>query len=194
MLNERHGKVYADEILRKIGKRIRQAARKVGGVGCRRGADTFLLYSPYTEDYTQLMDQIAEDVAMDESSANRVRLRMGVYAHADKTIDLARRFDRAKMASDTVRDTYIKNIALYDKELHESEVFAEQLLEDFQDALTDRQFTVYYQPKFDVRPETPVLASSEALVRWRHPEFGMISPGVFIPLFEGNGMIQQLDL
>jgi EAL domain-containing protein (putative c-di-GMP-specific phosphodiesterase class I) len=45
-----------------------------------------------------------------------------------------------------------------------------------------------------VRPETPVLASAEALVRWEHPKLGMISPGIFIPLFEDNGLIQRLDM
>ena len=52
---------------------------------------------------------------------------------------------------------------------------------------------VYYQPKYDIRSDRPVLRSAEALIRWQHPEFGMISPGDFIPLFESNGLIQKLD-
>lgn len=83
--------------------------------------------------------------------------------------------------------------ALYDNALHESELYAERLIEDFHIALSERQFLVYYQPKFDIRPENPILASAEALVRWKHPQFGMISPGVFIPLLEENGLIQKLD-
>ena len=69
----------------------------------------------------------------------------------------------------------------------------EQLLEDFHTAIREKQFTVYYQPKFDVRPEEPVLNSAEALVRWKHPTLGMIYPGDFIPLFENNGLITRLD-
>ena len=65
--------------------------------------------------------------------------------------------------------------------------------EDFSKAIQEEQFVVYYQPKFDVRGEIPVLSSAEALVRWIHPQRGMISPGVFIPLFEDNGLIQTLD-
>ena len=57
----------------------------------------------------------------------------------------------------------------------------------------EKQFLVYFQPKFDVRPAEPTLCSAEALVRWNHPELGMISPGVFIPLFERNGLILELD-
>nr|MBQ1579020.1 EAL domain-containing protein [Oscillospiraceae bacterium] len=60
-------------------------------------------------------------------------------------------------------------------------------------ALDEYQFEVYYQPKFDIQAEPPRLASAEALVRWRHPELGMIPPDEFIPLFEKNGQISLVD-
>ena len=118
---------------------------------------------------------------------------MGVYENVDKTLDIERRFDRAKMAADTVRGSFTKNIGIYDSALHEKELYSERLIEDFYTAVEEKQFQVFYQPKFDIRPETPVLASAEALVRWFHPSLGMISPGEFIPLFEDNGLIQTLD-
>ena len=52
---------------------------------------------------------------------------------------------------------------------------------------------MYYQPKYDVQCDPPRLSSAEALVRWEHPELGMIPPGDFIPLFEGNGLIGVVD-
>ena len=120
-------------------------------------------------------------------------MRMGVYANVDKTLDVERRFDRAKMAADTVRGNYAKSIGLFDNTLRETELRSEQLIEDFPAALRERQFLVFFQPKFDVHRDEPMLSSAEALVRWRHPKLGMISPGVFIPLFENNGLIQALD-
>ena len=60
--------------------------------------------------------------------------------------------------------------------------------------LKEKQFVVYYQPKFNIRGDKPVLSSAEALIRWNHPVKGLISPGVFIPLFEEKGLIEQLDL
>jgi len=194
MINERYGKAYGDDVLRRIGEKVRAMVRDSGGIVCRREADTFHVYCPHREDYETILENASIGLSGDNVSANRVRLRMGVYAHVDKNIEMERRFDRAKMAADTVRSNYLKGVALYDNKLHESEIYAEQLLEDFQNALTQRQFTVHYQPKFDIRPEIPVLASAEALVRWQHPTLGLISPGVFIPLFEENGLIQQLDL
>ena len=193
MLNERYGKHYADENLRKIGEGIRRAARKMGGVGCRQGADTFLLYCPLHEDYSPLMAQLATDVAVDNSAADRVRLRMGIYPQVDKTLDIERRFDRARMAADSVKGGQSRAIGIYDAKLHEAALFRDRLLEDFHSSVENRRFKVYFQPKFDIRPDKPVLSSAEALLRWDHPELGLISPMVFIPLLEESGMILELD-
>ena len=194
MINERYGKAYGDEVLRRIGQKAREMVGDSGGIVCRREADTFMVYCPHREDYKDIMEHVSTGLFEDDRNAsNRVRLRMGIYSDVDKGIDIERRFDRAKMASDSVRGNFTKAIGLYDSHLHEKNLFAEQLIEDFSKALEEHQFHVYYQPKFDIRPNTPVLAGAEALVRWIHPEHGMISPGIFIPLFEENGLIQQLD-
>ncbi|MBQ8973802.1 MAG: EAL domain-containing protein [Clostridia bacterium] len=194
MINERYGKTYADDVLRRIGEKLRDMVFESGGIVCRRQADTFMVYCPHREDYQNLLESASIGLSGEDLPSNRVRLRMGVYSNVDKSIDIELRFDRAKLAADTVRSSFVKNIAIYDNELHEKEMYAEQLIEDFHIAIQEEQFTVFYQPKFDVRPEIPVLASAEALVRWKHPKLGMISPGVFIPLFEDNGLIQELDL
>nr|MCR5370425.1 EAL domain-containing protein [Clostridium sp.] len=193
LLNERYGKAYGDTILCSIADLVRLAVQDSGGIVCRRQADNFMIYCPHREDYQEILDNVTEKLAGDGSVQGRVRLRMGVYPNVDKSIDIERRFDRAKMASDTVRGRFTKTIGIYDETLHHRELYAEQLIEDFPTALVENQFKVFYQPKFDVRPDTPVLAGAEALIRWQHPKLGLISPGVFIPLFEENGLIQRLD-
>lgn len=194
MINERYGKAYGDEVLRRIGEKLREMVRDAGGIVCRREADTFLVYCPHRDDYKAILENASIGIEGEEASSNRIRLRMGVYAYVDKSIEIERRFDRAKMASDTIRSNYQRSIALYDNQLHESEIYAERLLEDFHRAIKNHEFVVFYQPKFDIRSEIPVLSSAEALVRWQHPEIGLVSPGVFIPLFEDNGMIEELDI
>ena len=193
MLNERYGKQYGDSVLSRIGRQIRQISREVGGVACRRGADTFLIYCPHREDYGAILDKASEGLVDGDVSENRVRLRMGVYSQVDKSLQIVRRFDYAKIAANTVRNGYRKAIGIYDTEMHEAELYRERLLEDFKPSLESGRFMVCFQPKFDIRPDKPVLASAEALVRWDHPELGMISPGVFIPLLEDNGLILDLD-
>ena len=194
VLNERYGKQYGDVILSRIGERVRGIAREVGGVGCRRGADTFLIYCPHRDDYVSILEKVSDGLTGDDpAAANRVRLRMGVYENVDKSIEIERRFDYAKIAANSVKTGYIKAVGMYDDEMREAEMFKERLLEDFRPSLDNGHFMVYFQPKFDIRPDTPMLSSAEALVRWNHPELGLISPGMFIPLLEDNGLILELD-
>ena len=193
LVNERYGKSYGNEVLRQIGAQLLETVSSEGGLACRQEADTFLLYCPHREDLGDILDNASKRLAEQSLSDNRIRLRMGIYECVDKSIDIERRFDRAKMAADSAKGSFTKTIGLYDDKLHEKQLYAEQLIEAFPAAVREKQFKVYYQPKFDIRPDTPVLTSAEALVRWIHPELGIISPGSFIPLFEENGLIQQLD-
>ena len=193
MLNERYGKQYGDSVLSRLGKRVRQISREVGGLGCRRAADTFYIYCPHQEDYGGILDKASEGLVGEDVSEDRVRLRLGVYSQVDKSLQIERRFDYAKAAANTVKSGYPKAIGIYDTEMHEKELYRERLLEDFKPSLEGGRFMTYFQPKFDICPETPVLASAEALARWNHPELGMISPGEFIPLLEDNGLILELD-
>jgi diguanylate cyclase (GGDEF)-like protein len=192
-INERHGKSFADDVLRQVARHVREIVHEDGGIACRREADTFQIYCLHREDYKALLDKAAMGLAEEMDAASRVRLRMGVYSDVDKTLDIERRFDRAKMAADTVRNSYKRNIGVYDDTLHKAELYEMQLIDDFPAALEQRQFLVYFQPKFDIRSEEPVLCGAEALVRWSHPRLNMVSPGVFIPLFEKNGLIEALD-
>ena len=194
MINERFGTNYGDEVLRRIGKSLQSMVNGLDGIVCRREADTFMIYCPHGLDYDHMLEGVSNDLmAKDSDDSALIWLRMGVYSKVDKDLDVVRRFDRAKTAADSVQGSFARRIGVYDNKLHESELFSEQLIEDFDAAIREEQFQVYFQPKFDVRFPTPTLASSEALVRWFHPRLGMISPGVFIPLFEDNGLIQRLD-
>ncbi|MBR4472435.1 MAG: amino acid permease [Oscillospiraceae bacterium] len=194
LVNERYGKQYGDTVLMRIGERIRHLAREVGGVGCRQGADTFLIYCPHRTDYADLLEEASKGLSGEDASDDRIRLRMGVYANVDKELDIERRFDRAKLAADSVKDNYVQPVGVFDQKMNDTALFREALLEGFHSSLDEGRFSVVFQPKFDIRPEKPVLASAEALVRWNHPVLGPVSPGVFIPLLEDNGLILELDI
>ena len=190
-INDRYGKAYGDEVLRRIADNILSIVENAGGIAARSEADNFWIYCPHNSDYRALFDAVQGDLSGD--GENRIRLRMGVYSEVDKELSIERRFDRAKLAADSVKDSVTKVIGLYTGTMYETELLSEQLIEDFSAAIRERQFLVFYQPQYDVRPGEPLLASAEALVRWRHPTLGMVNPGLFIPLFEKNGLISALD-
>ena len=193
LINERFGTSFGDDVLRRIGNELLSAVHDIGGIVCRRDADTFMVYCPHGQNYEELLERTSVDFTGKGAEDAHAWMRMGVYENVDKSMGVERRFDHAQMAADTVRGSFAKRIGKYDTALYEQELYSEQLVEDFSTAIKESQFEVYYQPKFDIQREEPVLTSAEALVRWNHPKLGMVSPGAFIPLFEENGLIEQLD-
>ncbi len=194
-INDRYGKSYGDDVLRRVGESVRAFAGETGGLAGRGEADSFLLYCPHREDYAPLLERVSLSMgdAARGAEENHVSVRAGLYSDTDKTLDIELRFDRAKIAGDTVRGSFTRSLGVYDDSMHDRELLEAQLIEDFPRAIREKQFTVHYQPKYDVRGDKPVLSSAEALVRWQHPKLGMVSPGTFIPLFENNGLIYRLD-
>ena len=190
VLNERFGIAKGDEILKCIAHRLEEEFNYSGCFVCRKAADTFLVYCPHKDDYSDAVEKVS---AVIEDLGTAVKVRVGVYSLCDKKLDIHARFDRAKIAADKIRNNYSVFISNFDEALIDAELYAEQLVEEFPKALAEKQFQVYFQPKYDIRGDRPVLSSAEALVRWSHPTLGMISPGKFIPLFEEDGLIAQLD-
>ncbi len=82
-------------------------------------------------------------------------------------------------------------IVWFDDSMKEEQVWERRIEDDMEKALENHEFQVYLQPKYSTKKE--VLSAAEALVRWTHPVLGFISPGKFIPIFERNGFILQLD-
>ena len=194
LLNELYGWDYGDHVLSAIGNKVRELMAENGGIAGRMDADSFLLYYPSGADYDSIRDMLGRGLLEGKATnSNKVKVRIGIYPNVDRDVKIERRFDRAKQAADTIRSSYTKFVAYYDNSLREKELMEESLIESLDTAVEERQFRIFYQPKYDITGEKPVLCSAEALVRWNHPEFGMVSPGVFIPLFEDKGLIQKVD-
>jgi EAL domain-containing protein (putative c-di-GMP-specific phosphodiesterase class I) len=187
-----YGRRTGDQVLKKLADILTDIFGNIAGIGCRAEADTFYVYCQHQFSYDHIMNTIQESLpALSEKA--RIRVRMGLYPKVDKDIEVELWFDHAKLACDGIRGDYTKSIAVYSKEEHERAVYHERLINEIDEAIENKDLVVYYQPKYAIQGNEPVLRSAEALIRWKHPERGMISPGDFIPLFEGNGLIQKLD-
>ena len=192
IVNELYGREYGNEVLKKIGDGIHKLVKETGGLACRYDSNGFYIYLPHSDGFRDLL---AKEIDMMHSSLgdNNVTIRMGVYLDEGSGLNMDQRFDRARLACNKLRNSYTTCVGYYNEELHSKELHAERLINDMEKALAEKQFKVFYQPKYNIKGEKPVLTSAEALIRWFHPEFGMVSPGEFIPLFEENGLIQKLD-
>lgn len=98
---------------------------------------------------------------------------------------------RAVLTAGTIRGRYGQYVAYYNKEIWEKQMYEQEIIDCMEDALRQKQFMVYFQPKYDLGSER--VAGAEALVRWQHPSKGFMNPAEFIPIFEKNGFITELD-
>ncbi len=195
LVNEVYGKGFGDEVLRAVADGIRAELEGGTGIACRSDADLFYLFADHQEDeqaYADLCERVASRIQALSAQTN-IRLRLGVYRDVDENRGIEWFCDAARSACGSIRGNFAKSYWIYDDALHEKELYNERLIAEMDEAIRQKQFKVYYQPKYDLRGAKPVLYSAEALVRWVHPELGFISPGAFIPLFEANGLITKLD-
>lgn len=192
LINELQGRRAGDDVLIKIGDSIKHIARDKGGISGRGGADEFLLYIPSGSDYDELLKEIGRGLE-DILNNSRVYLRMGIYRNVNTDISVEHRFDKARVACNSIRGNYNIQSAIYDEDMHDKEALNERLINDMARGIKERQFTVYYQPKYAIQGDRDSLYGAEALVRWEHPELGLLRPDKFVPLFEDNGLIHQLD-
>lgn len=190
-VNAVSGRVFGDHVLRTLGGELKAIAAEMDGIAGRFGADRFDLYCRHTDDHQAIYDRL--QAVLDELAHNAgIRLRMGVVK-SQPDIDAVQMFDMARTACNMSRGHFNEHLVVFDDDVRGREEYEQRLLGDLQQALDTFQFEVHYQPKYDIRVEPAELASAEALIRWRHPDLGIIPPDDFIPLFEKNGKISEVD-
>ena len=193
LVNEVYGKSVADAALKALAEGIGVMLGGRFGIACRSDADLFYVYCDPLEDPQAACDRLLDHVQSRLGPHVSLRLRMGLCRNVTDERTPEWYCDAARSACDTIRSNYARSLMIYDDALHDRELLNERLIADIDEAIRQRQFRVFYQPKYDITGDTPALYSAEALVRWQHPELGFISPGAFIPLFEENGLISRLD-
>lgn len=190
VINEKYGMDKGDEVLKSIA---------IGGqyfpgflFGGRIEGDKFSALmidnSPDLEDVNAILIQ--------NTNVNfpvpNVMIKHGIY-HIKKNSSLTIQgmYDRSVLALNSIKNKYGICVAEYDDNLRKDLLVNRQIMENAKIALDKHQFQVYFQPK--ILTKSDHIGGAEALVRWIHPELGFLSPGVFIPLFEQNGFITNLD-
>ena len=141
----------------------------------------------YNEEVFTALDQQIRQLP----GAGNLHMKWGIYKITDRSVPVEKMCDRVMLAVDSIKGKYLKHYVVYDDAMREKLLREQEIIEEMADSLEDHQFQIYLQPKICLHDGT--LAGAEALVRWKHPEKGMISPGEFIPLFEKNGFITQMD-
>lgn len=191
LINDLFGFEKGNEILVEFARLMKESLPK--GSACGRFNSDRFAFCVAKEDYSEeiILSNIRQVVQMIESTEYHLHIHVGVYQVAEKDEAVSVMCDHARMALRLIKDDYQKTFAYYDDIIMQQILREKHLVGEFENALDTEQFEMYLQPQ--VNPDGRVMGA-EALVRWKHPEEGLISPGEFIRVFENSGLIYKLDL
>ena len=191
-VNDTLGHGSGDRLLMQVGDRLSSLLRHADTVA-RLGGDEFLLLVPEASDGAAVAE-IANKVVTGLMAPFDVLgmeifsgCSLGVTMFPSDGEDFDSLLKKADIAMYRAKESGRNAFRFWDTEMNESVVEHVELLSAMRAALAHRDFTLSYQPQFDLR--TGRLIGAEALIRWRHAELGQISPARFIPLAERSGLI-----
>jgi diguanylate cyclase (GGDEF)-like protein len=191
-VNDTLGHSSGDTLLRQVSDRLSALLRTADTVA-RLGGDEFLLLVPEVTDVDSVGDIASKVVTGLMAPFDVIGMEifagcsLGVTMFPTDGEDFDSLLKKADIAMYRAKESGRNAYRFWDGEMNASVVEHVELLSAMRAALAHREFTLSYQPQFDLR--TGRLIGAEALLRWRHPDKGPISPARFIPLAERSGLI-----
>ena len=191
MINKAYGYKTGDTILYGIGQELENVLGK-GSIICRYSNDYFAVLFEYEEGIRKIVNKIVRNIENLKIGNNvyNLSVNIGIYK-VDTDNNIAEAMDKAIIAHSASKGDVFDKFHIYDKKMEKELVKESKIESEMYQALMNKEFQVYYQPK--IYAKDGQLYGAEALVRWIH-DGKMISPSEFIPLFEKNKFILKLDL
>ena len=190
VLNDLFGESTGDKLLRYIGKFLKEINLPLCVSG-RLYADNFVVCYEAGKGDSRRMINTLQMVADSFAINNRTILSFGLYRIDDKTLPVSVMCDRANMALWKAKGNFKTPYCEYDEKMRQQVLKEQKIINAMEMAIQNKEFTLYLQPKYDIEKGT--IIGAEALVRWISLENGFISPGDFIPVFENNGFVYEVD-
>jgi diguanylate cyclase (GGDEF)-like protein/PAS domain S-box-containing protein len=194
-VNDSMGHDMGDLLLVEVSNRLKSAVREVDTVS-RLSGDEFIIILGQIDDQLvvqrvcqKILDTLSEPLKLDnEIVYQTASIGVSFYPDdADNTDVLQRNADQAMYAAKASGRNRFK---FYTSELQERAQRKRQMIADLHEAVNQSQFEVYYQPVVNLLDDS--MFTAEALLRWHHPQAGMVSPAVFIPIAEETGLINDI--
>ncbi|MDE2619539.1 MAG: EAL domain-containing protein, partial [Sphingomonadales bacterium] len=194
-VNDTLGHPAGDELLKQVAQRLQSACEKGVEIG-RLGGDEFQVMLPDVEDRGRLGELAKRIIAIVsqpyqiEGSRCVIGASVGIAVAPYDGLTSEELVRGADLALYAAKGGGRGQFRFYSSELHETAEQRRRLEEDLRDALAKDQIRMCYQPLVSAR--TDMVIGGEALMRWQHPEFGDISPAVFIPIAEESDLVIAL--
>ena len=192
MINKAYGYKTGDTILNGIGEELEQILGKQSLI-CRYSNDYFAVLFEYTEDIRKIVNTLVKNIEnlKIDSNVYNLSVNMGIYKLTDTDTNISVAMDKAIIAHSASKGDVFDKFHIYDEKMEKELEKESKIEQEMYQALMNKEFKVYYQPKMYANSEE--LYGAEALVRWEH-NGKMIPPSEFVPLFEKNKFILKLDV
>lgn len=191
LVNDIFGMKEGDRLLEFIAKLIEKKFRDYEVICSRAVADQFYIFINRDTDYINILYEIEREIKAYNLNIE-ISIHFGVYQINNKEVPISIMCDRVKLAIDSIKGKYNMLYSTYDEKLIEKIKAEQELLNCMEESLKNKDFKVYLQPKSNLI--TGEVVGAEALIRWVHKDLGFITPNRFIPLFEKNGFITNIDM
>lgn len=191
LINDAFGMQGGNKVLKTMGGICQKSTDTLGGICSRFHADQFVSMIEHTEGYSDELYEALTAETREKCGISNIVIKWGIYQTGDRKISVEQMCDWALQGARSIKGQYGRYYAFYDDKLRSEMLRDQAILDCMEEALEQGQFQVKLQPKY--KAAGGLFTDAEALVRWCHPEWGMQSPAVFIPLFERNGFITKLD-
>ncbi|MEG0910299.1 MAG: EAL domain-containing protein [Ruthenibacterium sp.] len=192
LINSFFGTAEGDRLLIYIASKMAEDSHKCeNSTYGRIESDIIGFCLPYRKEQIESMVQQSKKTLAKYNPNYDIVPSVGIYIIDDPTISVEEMYNRATLAAKTCKGNYVDFYAYYNEGMRAALTAEQTITNEMNAALESGQFQIYLQPQYNIHNNLP--CGAEALVRWMHPQKGMLSPGVFIPVFERNGFITKLD-
>ena len=189
-VNELFGIEKGNEILKKQAEYMKNFIGE-DSLAARLHADRFAMCMPRIRFDEDLINEAITGIQEAfKNSSFHMHIFVGVYDIHDVQERVSIMCDKANLASETIKNEYKSSVAYYTEHLLEKSIEERKIIGEFDRALDNEEFVMFLQPQVDVSGKP---FGSEALVRWQHPDKGLLAPGVFIDVLEKTGFVYRLD-
>ena len=191
LVNEIFGREAGDRMLKSMALAMQGMEHAGEALFARAGGDTFYIMA---ESGARVYEPLARTLDVFFKTYPlpvHVREKIGVYKVQRRDIPVEQMCDRARLAMAEIHHRDEERVAFYNQSLHDELMISHDMADKTREAIQNGEFRLYLQKKVDMA--TGETVGAEALIRWIHPQMGLIPPDRFIPLLEKEGYIYRVD-
>ena len=191
VINEKYGMAKGDEILKFLAETFNKGFSELGGICGRITADVFAVLYPRKFINSNEVENIRRVASTPKLLLRPIVISVGEYVITDIELPVSTMFDRAALAVKTIKGRFDTRTAIFDESMMEQELREQEVADEMGGALKTNQFEAWFQPQYD--HSSGALIGAEVLTRWHHLKKGLLMPCDFIPIFERNGFLYEMD-